>query len=189
MTLGVVFLTGQSDKHSCALSPLQQAFMQQLLVNGVQAMPLNFPYDGTLLPYRQANLFNASLANGQLYLNSRRSEFKSQYHQAVATELSRYSKTLVLAGSCGLELLNNVQLDASFSKRLHILAYGPVARSRPVFNCTLVQGRQDWLSRWFFPTVDIRIDSGHMAYLESKQLLAVAQSLITQLLEATPDAD
>ncbi|WP_445765993.1 hypothetical protein [Rheinheimera sp.] len=188
MTVAVVFLTGQSNKQSCALSPVQQAFMQQLLAEGVTGVPLNFPYNSALLPYRQVNLFSASLANSRLYLSSRRGSFKAQYREAVAAVLSRYSKTLVLAGSCGIELLNNLQLDASFSSRLHILAYGPVGRCRPAFDTTLVQGQQDWLSRWFFPAVDIRIDSGHMAYLQSAQLLDIARSLITQLRETVPDA-
>ena len=51
-----------------------------------------------------------------------------------------------LAGSCGLELFNNLALPTHLQGRCAILAYGPTARRMPDTTVEVVVGRRDWIS-------------------------------------------
>ena len=187
MSLGVAFLTGQSLPGSCELSPLQHQFAQQLIRKGVHLEPLNFPYREDMQPYRPSSLLSASFANICQYFCSRSRRFSDRYQQQLRLLFDKHPHTLILAGSCGLELLNNLDLPAEYQQRVHVLAYGPVARHRSGFPCTLVQGRRDWLSWYFFPQTDFIIDCGHMNYLYSPEFLAVVKQQIDHLLADNHD--
>jgi len=165
-----VFLTGQSNRRSCQLSPIQRKLADLLEQQGFTVTPLNFPYDSQMEDYQESNLFKASLSNGLQYLFSRRATFSARYREQVLNQFSKNTPYLVLAGSCGLELLNNLQLPENILSKIHVLAYGPVARVVPAAEVTLVQGRDDWLSKQFFKNVDYPIDCGHMDYLESAEV-------------------
>jgi hypothetical protein len=168
----VMILTGQSDPGRCALSPVQQAFLDALPVPGAAKLRLNFPYSESTA-WRQPSLLGASLANGRQYLASRRRAFADRHAPAVLRQLAQAQHTVILAGSCGLELLANLTLPASALRDVQVFAYGPVARRRPACDCVLVQGRRDWISRWWFPQVDHVVDCGHLDYLESPEVLAL----------------
>ncbi len=98
--------------------------------------------------------------------------------------LARADRTLFLAGSCGLELFNNLALPADTLRRVTIFAYGPVARRRPGCACLLVQGRRDWFSRRYFRTVDARVNTGHMDYLANPEVAKLAVETVRRF--ATP---
>lgn len=165
----VAFLTGQSDPLNCALSPAQQRFLDNL------AAPVtvdgNFPYAAPTREFRPIPLLRASFNNAHQYLRSRRPEFRDACRPAMEALLARSERTLFLAGSCGLELFNNLHLSHTQLKRCAVFAYGPVARRRPDCDSRLLQGRHDALSRWYFPHVDIRVDAGHMNYLDNDTVL------------------
>jgi hypothetical protein len=59
-----------------------------------------------------------------------------------------------------------------------LFAYGPVARRRPDCRHLLVSGRQDRLSRLFFPAPDHSIDCTHLTYLSSPILRELCVSYI-----------
>ena len=171
--LQVAFLTGQSDAPRCALSPVQRAFLDALPLPAPARLPLNFPYDGGTEPWRHTSLLAASINNARLYLASRRPDFAARHAPRVIRELTRTPRTLILAGSSGLEILANLRLPREALDRLHVFAYGPVARRLPDCPCVLVQGRRDWVSRWWFRTVDHRVECTHLDYLESPEVLAL----------------
>jgi hypothetical protein len=174
----VAFLTGQSDATRCALSPVQRAFLEALPLPASASLPLNFPYDADTAPWRNVSLFAASVNNARQYRASRRSEFAARHAAQVLRQLERAPRTLILAGSAGLELLANLRLPREALDRLHVFAYGPVARRLPDCPCVLVQGRRDWVSRWWFRTVDHRVECTHLDYLQSPEVLALCvQSL------------
>ena len=78
----------------------------------------------------------------------------------------------VLAGSCGLELFNNLHLPDALRRRTHIFAYGPVSRQIPeVASHLFVQGTHDWLSRFYHPQVQHRYSCPHMGYLQAPETL------------------
>lgn len=165
----VAFLTGQSDPRRCALSPLQQRFIDALAAP--LAVPHNFPYDAATPAFRTTPLWRASVANARQYLGSRGLAFRRRHRPAVEALLARRERSLLLAGSCGLELLVNLQLPRDLLDRLAVFAYGPVARRRPDCDCLLLQGHDDRLSRWYFPHVDVRVSAGHMDYLAQASVL------------------
>jgi hypothetical protein len=178
--LQVFFLTGQSDPPRCALSPLQQAFIDALPLPEAAKLRLNFPYAADTAPWRASSLALASLNNVVLYLRSRRPGF-ARYGPSLLQQLERAEQTLILAGSSGLELLANLRLPREALRRVHVFAYGPVARGLPPCACTLVQGRGDWISRAWFHTVDHRVECSHMDYLESPEVLALCAGKVREL--------
>lgn len=175
----VAFLTGQSDPLSCALSALQRHFLDSL------AAPVtvdgNFPYAAPARAFRPTPLLRASLNNARQYLRSRKPGFRDTYRPAMEALLTRSDRTLLLAGSCGLELFNNLDLSRSLLERCAVFAYGPVARRRPDCEHRLLQGRYDALSRWYFPRVDLRVDAGHLNYLDNAHVLQHCRAWFSQL--------
>lgn len=169
----VIFMTGQSDAPRCALSPVQRVFLEALPVSAPARVALNFPYHADTKPWRNVSLIAASVNNARQYRASRRPDFAARHAPQVMRELARAPRTLILAGSAGLELLVNLRLPREALDRVHVFAYGPVARRLPDCDCVLVQGRRDWVSRWWFRTVDHRVDCTHLDYLASPEVLAL----------------
>lgn len=181
--LQVAFLTGQSNPPIAALSPSQAAFLAELPVPEEGRVALNFPYPlaSPQRPFMPTPLLIASLRNAWQYFASRRPGFPEHHRPAVEALLERADHTLFLAGSCGLELFNNLMLPVSTLRRVTVFAYGPVARRRPDCDCLLVQGRRDCISRSYFRRVDVRVDSGHMDYLGNPSVVALAMETARRL--------
>lgn len=180
--LQLAFLTGQSDPARCALSPQQRAFGQALLAPGRVLHPCNFPYDAATPDHQPAALLAASWHNTRHYLRSRRPGFAAAHGPALAQLLQAAPHTLLLAGSCGLELLANLELPPALAQRCSVLAYGPVARRAPrVARLQVLVGRQDWVSRLGWRGARQWIDSGHMDYLQQPAVLAIARELAARL--------
>ena len=180
--LQLAFLTGQSDPARCALSPQQRAFGQALLAPGRVLHPCNFPYDAATPDHQPAALLAASWHNTRHYLRSRDPGFAATHGPALAQLLQAAPHTLLLAGSCGLELLANLELPPALAQRCSVLAYGPVARRAPrVAQLQVLVGRQDWVSRLGWRGARQWIDSGHMDYLQQPAVLAIARELAARL--------
>lgn len=197
MNIGIVFITGQSKTDSCELSPIQKEFGERLALEGANVFELNFPYRN-MKPYEKVSIVRASVSNIAIYFRSRKNTFKKNYLKDVLALFSRYDKIMFLAGSCGLELLNNLDIDVS-RKRIHILAYGPVARQRSKYSCTYVLGKQDYISRCLFfgNTFLMSLRSkngevgnypnyyslacGHMDYLANPDFFEIAKTCLKEL--------
>lgn len=177
----IAFLTGRSDKRRCALSPEQEAFLAQLAAPGRRLLPRNFPYAADSPPHRPTPLWRASLANFAEYRAARRPQFAVCHGEAMRAVLARAPQTVLLAGSCGLELLAGLALDGSSLSRLAVFAYGAVARVRPNCEAVLVQGRRDRLARWFGPRADHLVDAGHLDYLRAPEVLALCRAFLARV--------
>ena len=199
MSLLVCFLTGRSDRANTALSPAQAGFLDAVPIAARERLDVNFPYAPASGPWRRTPLPIASVRNARDYLAARRPGFASAHAAAVREVLTRADRTLVLAGSCGLELLANLGLDAEALARLHVVAYGPMARSRPAVSLETVTGASDALARWstarWHPdtgatTPGHRIDAHHLDYLASPELHAIVVRAIERLRasDAVPSA-
>ncbi|GAA2045442.1 hypothetical protein GCM10009819_36060 [Agromyces tropicus] len=181
MSLLVCFLTGRSDPANTALSPAQLALLDALPVGAGERIDVNFPYAAASGPWRRTPLAVASVRNGRDYLGSRRPGFARRYAAEVRPVLAAADRTLVLAGSCGLELLANLRLDRHALAGLHVLAFGPVARSHPPVSLETVVGRTDLLARRWAPRADHVIGAGHLDYLASPEFRAIAARAVERL--------
>ncbi len=181
--LQIAFLTGQSNPGNAALSPLQNAFLDALPAPTEWKVRVNFPYPDIPQAFRRTPLPLASLQNLALYVRSRRPAFAAHHRPPVLAQIERAERTLFLAGSSGLELLANLDLPASVLARLHVFAYGPVARRLPNCDVALVQGR-DSISRLFFrvgvPTE--RVACGHLGYLRDPAVSALCVEYLQALI-------
>ena len=166
------FITGHSVRGCTGLSAEQREFQQRSGIPLERWLPYNFPYHASFPFPEPFNLATASLNNVLHYSRSRLASFSLAHHEAVAAVLQPYQKVVLLAGSCGLELLNNLRLPAELRQRMHVFAYGPVSRRRPeVASCCLVQGHRDWLSRFYHRSVNHRYECSHMGYLQHPETL------------------
>jgi hypothetical protein len=176
----VTFLTGQSDPERNALSPLQRAFLEALPVPPEARLALNFPWRDSA-SHREVPLWSASLSNTRQYLAARREAFGERHRADLEGLLARADHVVLLAGSCGLELFAGMRPPADLRPRLHVFAYGPVARARPDVDCLLVGGRRDRLSRAFFPHTDVEVDADHMGYLRAPEVREHARAFIERV--------
>jgi len=182
MTLRVCFLTGRSDRSNTALSPVQRAFLDSLPITDEERVEVNFPYRPASGPWRRTPLPTASVRNARDYFASRRAGFAHEHRAAVREVLTAADRTLVLAGSCGLELLANLRLEAEVLARVHVVAYGPVARTRPgAARVETVTGRADALARRSTGSPDHEIDAHHLDYLSSPELRGIVVAAIERL--------
>ncbi len=185
LPLQIAFLTGQSNPGNAALSPLQTAFLEALPVPTEWKVQVNFPYPDIPQTFRRTPLPIASLHNLSLYFRSRLPSFAATYRPVVLAQIDRAERTLFLAGSSGLELLTNLHLPSPALARLHVFAYGPVARRLPCCDAHFVQGR-DLISRLFFhvgvPKSQIaRVDCDHLDYLRDPTVLALCTAFLNQV--------
>lgn len=179
--LQIAFLTGQSDPRSCALSRTQSAFLDALAVPEPARVRSNFPYlPGSSAP-THTPLWRASWNNARQYLASRSPAFAEQYRPSVSRMIARADHTVLLAGSSGMELLANLRLPDRELERLHVFAYGTVARTRPACETMAVYGRRDWIARPWRESADIIVDCAHMTYLETPQVLTLCTAFVTSV--------
>jgi hypothetical protein len=179
--LQVAFVTGQSDPARCALSPVQRAFLDQLPVPPEGRVAANFPYAIDADAHRDVPLLIASWHNVAQYTASRRSGFAMRHQPAVLRMLNGADHTILLAGSCGLELLVNLELPAPVLRRIHVFAYGAVARRRPGCDLLIVRGRHDWLAAAARLGTDHVVDAFHRDYLTSPEVLEHCRGFVQRV--------
>ena len=148
-------------------------------------MRVNFPYPEVTPPHRPAPLPRASWNNARQFLASRRAAFAARHRPPLLALLARAERTLLLAGSCGLELLANLDLPARELGRLHVFAYGAVCRRRPACDVRQVRGRRNWISRALtridLDRCDAWVAGGHLEYLEDPEVLALCRAFLDEL--------
>ncbi|AIY16245.1 hypothetical protein [Pimelobacter simplex] len=181
MDLQVLHLTGQSDPRSCALSPVQSAFLDALPLADEAKVRLNFPYDTGLAPYRPVPLWLGSLRHLVLFWRIRlaRRRWAARVLPTVTRQLAAADRTLVLAGSIGLDLLGRLALPQDVLDRLVVVAYGAVATRPPSCRTIRVGSRGDHLARWW--PHDVTVDAGHLDYLAAPELAALCRALLAEL--------
>ena len=176
--LQVAFLTGQSDPRTCALSRTQSAFLDALPVPASARVRSNFPYVPASHSPAHTSLMRASWNNTRQYFASRTDAFAELHRPAVLRMIARAEHTVLLAGSCGLELLANLHLSEAELERLHVFAYGAVARTRPTCETIAVCGRRDWIARAWRQSTDVIVDCTHLTYLETPDVLSLCSAFV-----------
>jgi hypothetical protein len=172
MTFIAAFITGHSVPGCTGLSSQQRDFQRATGITAERWIPYNFPWVETWPFPEPVPLIEASISNVRHYLASRRKAFTLAHRDSVSQLLAPHDKILLLAGSCGLELFNNLELPPVLRQRIHLFAYGPVSRKTPeVASYCLVQGQRDWLSRVHHSRVHHRFACRHLEYLRTPQTL------------------
>lgn len=184
----IAFLTGQSDPGRCALSPVQEQFLQRLrpgLAPEIELCQQNFPWSDSEQPWRAVPLWRASLANGWQYLAAR----CGRVPLSAASWLDQPRRTLLLVGSCGLLLLDQLlraRPQATWAERLRVVCYGGVGPRWPVQvqGCNLL-GERDRMARFAGPSrrsmtgISCQtVPCGHLDYLtQADSLRALEQAV------------
>ena len=166
------FMTGHSVPGCTGLSAVQRAFQQRSGLPMENWQPWNFPYHPTQEFPEAYPLIAASFNNLRHFLASRGAAFRTEHQAAVSELFMRHEKVLLVASSCGLELLRNLELPTEVLRRVHVFACGPVSLGLPaVASLCRVQGHWDLLSRVFHPQVEHRYHCGHLEYLEHPETM------------------
>jgi hypothetical protein len=179
----IAFITGLSNPHSWALSPVQHEFIHAFGLPEDSIFPLSFPYTPCRNNYVRVPLWRAGVNSAALFMSSQSARFRDQYQASTIEFLQAAEHTILLAGSSGLELLNNLQLPPSVLERISVFAYGPISRQRPRCRHVLVQGTQDFYSKGFHRRVDHYVTCGHMGYLENSDVRRLCARFIEQVLK------
>lgn len=166
------FITGHSVRGCTGLSAEQRDFQIRSGIALDRWLPHNFPYHETFAFPEPFSLLSGSVNNVAHYFRSRFPAFRKAHRDSVAAEFLSCRRVILLAGSCGLELLNNLELPQDVLRRVHVFAYGPVSRRLPaVARCLVVQGTHDFISRAFHRKADHRFPCPHMGYLSAPETL------------------
>ena len=185
-SLQIGFLTGQSNPHSCALSPIQHAFLSQVATPDVELLDLNFPYRHGPC-FTPTPLWQASINNLKQYLLSRKHEYGTRHRSDVVDVINKAHHTVFLAGSCGLELFTNLHLSAEAMQRCTLIAFGPVTRQVPAgVRVIIAQGTRDLLSRFFVSRCDHPLECSHLDYLTNPTFVRLCQDIIQQEFSKLP---
>lgn len=181
MKYKIAFLTGLSNYGNNMLSPTQTQFLKQLNEKEENKIYRNFPYTNEQKIYKEPNIIYASLSNALQYFLSKTSWIKKQT-VCLKNILKEEDNLVLLVGSCGLEILKNMNLTQIEKDKIHIIVYGGVAKKIPNYqNTILVQGKSDWIARLWIKKYDIMIVSNHMNYLDSPELLSIVNNYIEKL--------
>lgn len=186
----IAFLTGQSDPGRCALAAAQQQFLQRLrpaLASEVELCAQNFPWTDSERPWRAVPLWRASLSNAGQYLAARRGRISPE----AANWLDQPRRTLLLVGSCGLVLLEQLMRGlppgSDLDERLRIVCYGGVGPRWPAgLHGRYLLGTRDRIARLAGPSrrslagIERKwVPCGHLDYLgNADSLHALEQAVL-----------
>ena len=201
--LQVALLTGRSDPRSAALTPVQASLLAALRDPDVAVVPTNFPWPVPEAPESEladpadgpvrtppVPLLVASVRNAAQYLGSRRRTWAARHRPALESLVERSDRTVLVCGSCGLELLSNLGADAATLARIDVLAVAPVARTLPrCRRVVLVRGRRDRISPLWIDAVDHLVDGGHLDVFENWQVIDLARGLVAAARRERPVPD
>lgn len=173
----IAFLTGRSDPDNWHLSPAQLRFLEGVCATGRTPVLLNFPWRPCPGEWQPVPLWRASVHNGREWILAQRARFASQYQADFHKLLAGAKHTVILAGSCGLTLFNQLSAGASIHN-VSLFGYGPVAWRRPRCPHLLVQGHDDWISRFSFGRADTVIEANHLNYLEHHSVMELCERFV-----------
>lgn len=177
----IAFITGLSDWGNNSLSVEQTIFLNKINTNESNKIYYNFPYINNAYILKHTNIIIASLSNALQYFLSR-TKWLDKKTKVLKEIIHNNDKILLLSGSCGLELLSNMNFSKEEKNKIHIIAYGAVARKIPEFQyLTLVQSTKDWISRMWINVYDLKIQGHHMNYLESKEFLNFVNGYVEKM--------
>lgn len=178
----IAFLSGRGDPERWTLSPALRRFLVAVRSEDDAVVTGNFP-NGETGEHRAVPLLAASWRNLRKYVAPRWLEFAREYRPAIAGLLVRAQRTWFVAGSCGLELFNNLELGEAWERRCTLICLGPVARRRPRWaECVVAQGTQAVVSRVFVPRRDAvyRVRCGHLGYLTEPGARLICRDRLNQ---------
>lgn len=185
--LQIAFFTAQADPRTCALSPVQAAFLDPWRDRPhVAIVERNFPYDSAVAPARCRPLWRESVSVARQYCGAKRQVFAAKRQTCMRALLAQADETVLLAGSCGLELLRRLGLSAADYAQISFVGYGVVAKQRPPCPGILVLGESDWIARGRGPAPDRLVNCGHLDYLANADFAALCNDFIERRLSARP---
>jgi hypothetical protein len=168
----VVLLSGLSDPRTCALTESQTEFLRWLPVDEEAKVYRNFPYVLCTEPRKQPPLWLASWRNTWQFLRASSGSYRDAARGHWRALADSAESLVVITLSCGLEIINQCLDDDDARRPIQILAVGPVAWHKPEVPCTLIQAKDDYISKCFFRRPDVVVSpGGHMNYLAKPDVL------------------
>jgi hypothetical protein len=182
----IAIFSGLSDPSTCALSKAQRDFLDALEAPASTKVFRNFPWIDAEEVRAEPPLLRASWQNVRQYLGAKKPTFVTQARRHWRALRESTDTRLILALSCGLEILRHLLDEHDDPATLTILALGPVTRAWPVFPCTLLYGSRDPIARMFSPQRSANLTSrvitipavGHLDYFRSADVLRIANELL-----------
>lgn len=183
----IVLMSGLSDPSCCALSRVQQQFLDRLTAPRETKLYANFPYvPPDRSEQRPVPLLMASWRNFSQFVGVQRSPYREHALAHWESLAGSCRGLLVVTISCGLEILNMCLSSGVRPPELEVLALGPVAWRRPPATHTLIRGSRDFVVNPWFRSVDLVLPGvGHLDYLGNQDVIALVESRMQNLVTRT----
>jgi len=170
----IVWISGASDPFSSALSDAEERLLASLGVARDEVVWSNFPYAGATTR-RRVPLPVAALSNVLQFLSASTPAYRWLAARHWRALCGSTTCVLLVAGSCGAQLLRALERATPAGVRVHALALGPVAWRAPRCLDVAILGARDRYSRVFLRSasakrVEVVAGVGHMDYLESDEV-------------------
>ncbi|MEZ6015035.1 MAG: hypothetical protein R3F49_07980 [Planctomycetota bacterium] len=184
--LRVVWISGASDPRACGLSDAQAALLRACAAD--DSVATNFPFVAGR-PAREVPLWIASLSNLVQFLSASTPLFRwaaARHWRALCASSER---VLVIAGSCGAQLLRALERATPPGVEVRAIALGPVAWRAPACLEVALVGERDRIARPFVRAGGgARVVSvpgvGHMDYLASELVLGAVRGWVRAHMES-----
>ncbi|MBI2688001.1 MAG: hypothetical protein HYX27_16960 [Acidobacteria bacterium] len=168
---------------SSALSPAQLDFLDAVAPAGADVVRAGFPFDAASPVYEEVPMVAAS------WRNTRQvgwTIYSPEFRKSVALRLQILmdgagSRLALVTGSCGLQMANAAWplLRIQDGLRVDVVALGPVCFRSLRVPATVIQGRRDGWSRFFYRgRVDRYCECGHLDYWASDEVRATVGALL-----------
>lgn len=177
----IVIFTGQSSFLHSRLSPEQERFLG-CVAPGFEPLRAGFPFHSEMLEAAgEPGLLAASMRNAaQAIASVWAPGYRAVLRGTLQRLADRTARALILvAGSCGLQLINAVWLELKVPPGLavRVVALGPACFGRfriERARITVIQGRRDRWSRLLYRgPVDRLADCGHLDYWTNDEVRRV----------------
>lgn len=176
-------LSGGSRWGTRALGRTQRRALAEAGVRADELVGFEYPFGSPRRPARRTGLLVSSVVNGVRFARSLAPDRAAR--DRLLALLGDAERTLVVARSQGLHLLERAQLPEALLARTRVVALGPVTPTllrgrRPVPHADLltVVGERDGFARFFAPMLEPNVRAAHLGYLDDAEVRRILRDAV-----------
>lgn len=167
----VIVLSGGARWGTRSVGRTQRRVLASVGVRDGELVGVEFPFGRPVRPARRTSIVLSSAVNGLRYARSLLP--LRAFRDRLLPLLGDAERTLVVARSQGLHLLERANVPDALLERLRVVALGPISptllrggRPVPAADLVTVLGRRDAFAARTAPSLEAGVDADHLGYLD-----------------------